>query len=127
MKLYENHSCDSFSEQKEIEMDPELTTRIRKCTESSHDMMKDTSLQIVDFAQSLEQHILKFGVHMFDPWVLHCLYRASISLSHTAAATPDASYAIGLSICRRVLKLMDVRWKVAGKYRCRTHRPLFLP
>lgn len=101
MKLHKNHLCDSFRHEQD-NIDPQLASRIRECTERSYYALRDTSLQILNFAQSLERHIVVSRIEKFSPLVLHCLYRGAFWLSYLATSTGEERFFIGRSIFDRV-------------------------
>jgi hypothetical protein len=114
MKLHKNHLCDSFRQELGNNIDPQLASRIRECSERSYYALRDTSLQILNFAQSLERHIAVSGIEKFSPLVLYCLHRAAFWLSYLATVTGEDRFVIGRSIFDRVLEKINLRWKAAG-------------
>jgi hypothetical protein len=125
MKLCENHSCDGFAEDADpLNLSHSVETKVRmsesvsimqECTERSLQMLKETSLKIISFAEKVEQHVSLLGVEKISPFVLHCIYRAMITLSWLAFETGDQKYTPGKLMCQRLLQRIDVRWKAAGK------------
>jgi hypothetical protein len=107
MKLHKNHLSDSFGQDYVRRTDSQLSSRIRECSEISYNIMIDISLQILDFAQTLELRILMSGVDKMSPLVLHCL-------SYLHGATGEDKFLTGRSVCDGVLKTMSLRWKAAG-------------
>lgn len=122
LKLHKNRLSDSFSQGLTNKVDSQLAARIRQCTEGSYNALQDTSLQTLNFAQSLERRIVASGVDKLSPLVLHSIYRAAFWLSHLAAATREDRFLVGRSICDRVLTALSLRWKVAGN--CKS--PMFI-
>ena len=116
-KLHKNFLYNSFHQGFVDKGDPQLASRIREYTEGSFNTMRDTSLQALDLAQSLERQILVSGVDKLSPLVLHCLYRAAFWLSYLAATNREDRFVIGRSILDRVLKAISPRWKAAGMYK----------
>jgi hypothetical protein len=89
MKLCEHHSCDSFVDEG-VPVEPELVPLIRECTENAYQIMKETSIKITLFAQTLELQLMFSGTERISQLVLHCIYRDAITLSWLAAETIDA-------------------------------------
>jgi hypothetical protein len=117
MKLHKKYLSDLFCQGSTGKGDPDLASRVRECAEGSYNAMRDTSLQTLNFAQSLERRIVASEVDKLSPLVLHCLYRGAFWLSHLAAATQEDRFIIGRSICDRVLNALSLRWKAAGIYK----------
>lgn len=117
MKLHKNHLGDSFRCGLENRADSQLASRVRECADVSYNAMRDTSLQVLNFAQSLERHVLVSGVDKLSPLVLHCLYRAAFWLQYLADASREDRFLIGRSVFDRVLNTLSLRWKAAGKHR----------
>jgi hypothetical protein len=61
MKLCENHSCDGFAENADP-LNLESVSIMQECTERSLQMLKETSLKIISFAEKVEQHVSLLGV-----------------------------------------------------------------
>lgn len=114
MKLCDHHSCDSFAD-KGMPIEAELVPLLRECTEQALQMMKETSMKIAMFVQTLDQKLIFPGTERVSPLVLHCIYRGAISLSWLAMETGDEQYLIGKSACKRVLQKINARWKAAGR------------
>ena len=66
MKLCEYHSCDSFVDEG-VPIEPELVPLIRECTEHANQIMKETSIKITLFIQSLEQQLIFPGTEKISP------------------------------------------------------------
>ena len=116
MKLHKNFLYYSFRPGFVDKADSQLASRIHEHTERSFNTMRDTSLQALNLAQSLERNIVISGIDKLSPLVLHCLYRAAFWLSYLAATNGEDRFVIGRSILDRVLKALSLRWKAAGMY-----------
>lgn len=127
MKLHKKFLYDAFHQGFEDKGDSRLASRIREITEGSFNAMRDTSLQALNLAQSLERQIVVSGVDKLSPLVLHCLYRAAFWLSYLAATTGEDRFVIGRSILDRVLKALSLRWKAAGTCNSRVLCPCSSP
>jgi hypothetical protein len=107
-------------------IDPQLVSRIRESTNGSYHALRETSLQILNFTQSLERHIVASGIEMLSPFVLHCLYRAAFWISYLAASFGEERFIVGRSIFDRVLRTINLRWKAAGICQLIRFSPYFL-
>ena len=115
MKLHKNFLHNSFYQGYADKVtDLSLASCIRKNNEHSFTVMRDTALQVVDFAKVLEQRTAVVGISKTSPLILHCLYRAAFWLSYLAATNREDRFIVGRAIIDRVLKAMSLRWKVAG-------------
>ena len=115
MKLHKNFLHNSFYQGYADNVTYlSLVSCIMKDNEHSFNVMRDTALQVVDFAQVLEQRTVVVGVSKTSPLVLHCLYRADFWLSHLAATNREDRFVVGRPIIDRVLKATSMRWKLAG-------------
>lgn len=77
--------------------------------------MKDTNSRVVEFALFLEE-LAKTRMDNISPFVLPCLYQCATSLAWLAGDTTEESYAMGLSVCKRTLRLLASRWKLGDIY-----------
>lgn len=114
-KLHKKFLHNSFHQGLADKAEPPLASRIREYTEASFNTMRDTALQTVKLALSLERRIMVSGVDSLSPLVLNCLYRAAFWLSYLSATTREDKFLIGRPIFDRVFKSVSVRWRVAGE------------
>jgi hypothetical protein len=75
--------------------------------------MKDASCRVVEFALFLEE-AAKTRMDNISPFVLPCIYQCAASLAWLVGETAEESYAMGLSVCKRTLRLLASRWKLGG-------------
>ncbi|KAH7409419.1 hypothetical protein BKA64DRAFT_742516 [Cadophora sp. MPI-SDFR-AT-0126] len=117
MKLHKNFLPNSFYQGYADETaDPILASCIRQNNEHSFNVMRDTALQVVDFAQGLEQRTVIVGISKTSPMILHSLYRAAFWLSYLSATNREDRFVLGRAIIDRALRALSVRWKLAGVY-----------
>jgi hypothetical protein len=79
-------------------------------------MMKDISGRVISLVQALREHISTTTMIRLSPLVLHCIYNCATNLSWMSLETNNPQYATGKRICQDILRVINIRWKVAGKY-----------
>ncbi|PVH88931.1 hypothetical protein DL98DRAFT_622612 [Cadophora sp. DSE1049] len=115
MKLHKNFLHNSFYQgYADKASEPRLASCIRQNNEHSFNVMRDTALQVVDFAQVLERCTVVVGISKTSPLILHSLYRGAFWLSYLSATNREDKFVAGRAIIDRVLRALSVRWKLAG-------------
>ncbi|KAH8810901.1 fungal-specific transcription factor domain protein [Xylogone sp. PMI_703] len=114
LKLSGYHICDSFDDGEPPPM--ETAVVFRECMERSIINMKEDCARTAYFAEMFLKTVDTFTISTLSPMVLHCIYRASITLSFISLESGDERYKAGRDICKKALQMMHSRWKAAGAY-----------
>jgi hypothetical protein len=123
MKLYDNHSCDSFATKSNDVSDLESLKGIYEITEMCRKRIIDTVSRILNFLEAVKA-LLEQGQESeansptLAPWLSPCVYRASAALAWIGSA---ASYqeewktARDKAVCVNILQKLDEDWSIAGR------------
>jgi hypothetical protein len=77
--------------------------------------LRTTADEILRFSQHLQTSV-GYDVAASSPLVVDCLYQAAATYAWLVYETGSPDMVVALQTLTECLKMLDVRWKVAGKY-----------
>ena len=77
--------------------------------------MRTTAEEILRFSQRL-QSCIGYDVAPSSPLVADCLYQAAATYAWLVYETGSPDMVVAMQTLTDCLKMLDVRWKVAGKF-----------
>jgi hypothetical protein len=123
MKLYDNHSCDSFATKSNDVGDLANLTGIYEITEMCRKRIIDTVSRILSFLEAIKA-LLEQGreseadSRALAPWLSHCVYRAAAALAWIGSAAShqeEWKTARDKAVCVNILQKLDGDWSIAGR------------
>ncbi|KAH7325670.1 hypothetical protein B0I35DRAFT_420912 [Stachybotrys elegans] len=112
LKLYDNHSCDSYSRTLQGTASPRELSLRREVTEDSVRRGRETVEVLLGFRSILEPRD-------DAPWMLHCFYKSAANLAwYGSAVSPLEAQTLGSkkATCVDFLQSASKRWRVADAY-----------
>jgi hypothetical protein len=118
LKLYDNHSCDSFVGPNRDSLGVRELALQHEITQFSVQGLKVTTTRVISFQKTLQSRLDATDCEPVSPLILNCFYRTSIVVTWLSSATsPDDEglYAANKRLCVDVLGKVSRRWKVTRK------------
>lgn len=118
LKLYDNHSCDSFLNKDREKLSAAELALQRKITQDSVQGLKETIARVVSFQHMISSSSASQGSYQLAPWIAHCFYRSSVAFTWigSAVSLQDGSEFFAKKLlCINGLTNLGTRWKIARK------------
>ncbi|EAW06925.1 transcription factor domain protein [Aspergillus clavatus NRRL 1] len=113
-KLSNHHSCDLFDEENKY-LDTQIAPRVRECMQKCLHIIKDVCGQTTSLIQRVREVLTQDTLKQISPLMLNCIYICAQNIAWMAHETGDPQFVIGKLMCEDVLRLLDGRWRTAGK------------